>query len=95
MTDHEHLIGMLTRLKLTAIREQIDNLLDEAARQELNLRETLTFLCETEISYKEQRRIEMGTKIAHFPFGRTLETFDYQAQPAIDPRQIRELATCR
>ena len=30
---------MLTRLKLTAIRDQLDTLLDEAARRELTLRE--------------------------------------------------------
>jgi hypothetical protein len=32
---------MLTRLKLTAIRDQLDTLLDQAARAELNLREGL------------------------------------------------------
>jgi hypothetical protein len=30
--DHDNLIGMLTRMKLTAIRDQLDSLLDEAAR---------------------------------------------------------------
>ncbi len=91
----EELDGMLSRLKLTAIRERLDSLLDEASRQDLNLREALYFLCKTEVSYKEERRITMGTKIAHFPFVRTLEDFDYEAQPSVDPKQIRELATCR
>ena len=35
---------MLTRLKLTAIRDQLDSLLDEAGRRELTIREALT-LC--------------------------------------------------
>jgi hypothetical protein len=30
--DHEMLLGWLTRLKLTAVRDQLDSLLDEAAR---------------------------------------------------------------
>ena len=34
---------MLTRLKLTAIRDQLDSLLDEAARRELTLREAVAF----------------------------------------------------
>lgn len=38
--------SMLSRLKLTAIRDQLDNLLDQTARRELNLREALAFLCE-------------------------------------------------
>jgi hypothetical protein len=35
---------MLTRLKLTAIRDQLDTLLDQTGRAELNLREALTML---------------------------------------------------
>lgn len=37
----EDLDGMLSRLRLGAIREQLDGLLEEAARRQLNLRETL------------------------------------------------------
>jgi len=95
MMDHDHLLQMLTRLKLTAIRDQVDSLLDEAARRELNLREALVFLCEAEVARKDQRRIQMGTSIAKFPFVRTLEGFDFEAQASLDPKQIRELATCR
>ena len=32
---HEHLTARLTRLKLTAVSERLDNLLDEATRREL------------------------------------------------------------
>ena len=86
---------MLTRLRLVLIRDQLDSLLDEAARRDLTLRETLAFLCEAEIARKDQRRIEMGRKIAKFPFVRTLDGFNYEAQPSVDPKQIRELATGR
>ena len=85
----------LTRLRLTAIRDQLDNLLDEAARQDLSLRETLAFLCEREITRRNERRIDMAGKIAHFPYARDLGGFDFAAQPSIDARQIRELAACR
>lgn len=93
--DHDHLVQMLTRLKLTAVRDQLDSLLDEAARRELNLREALAFLCEAEVARKDQRRISMGTSIAKFPYVRTLDGFDFDAQPSLDPKQVRELATCR
>jgi DNA replication protein DnaC len=93
--DPERLDAMLTRLKLTAIRERLDSLLEEAARGELNLREALAYLCEAEIAHKDQRRIQMGLSIAKFPYVRTLEGFDYEAQPAVDPAQMRELATGR
>src|SRR5688572_28054181 len=95
MVDHETLIGWLTRLKLTAIRDQLDSLLDEAARRDLTLREALGFMIEREIARKDERRIEMAMKIAHFPHVRDLESFDFAAQPSLDPHQIRELATAR
>jgi DNA replication protein DnaC len=93
--DHETLLAMLTRLKLTAIRDQLDSLLDEAARRDFTLREALAFLCEREVARKDERRIEMALKIAHFPCVRDLDGFDFTAQPSLDPRQIRELATAR
>ncbi|BCX81616.1 hypothetical protein MIT9_P1194 [Methylomarinovum caldicuralii] len=93
--NNDRLDAMLTRLKLTAIRDGLDTLLDEAARRDLNLREALTFLCEAEIARKDQRRVHMATSIAKFPYVRTLEGFDFQAQPSVDPKPIRELATGR
>ena len=86
---------MLGRLQLTAIRDQLDNLLDEAARKELTIRESLAFLCEVEIARKNQRRVAMGTSIAKFPCVKTLDGFEFDAQPSIDPKQVRELATGR
>jgi len=95
MDNHDELLNRLSRLKLTAIRDQLDNLLDEAARSKLTLREALAFFCEREIARKEERRVEMASKIAHFPTVRDLENFDFSAQPSIDPGQIRDLAACR
>jgi len=91
----EDLDGMLNRLRLGAIREQLDGLLEEAARRQLNLREALAWLCAAEVASKEQRRLSMAMTIAHFPFVRTLEGFEFEAQPSIDPGKIRDLATCR
>ena len=90
IVDHETLLGWLTRLQLTAIRNQLDSLLDEAAEKKLTLREALAFLVEREVSRKDERRIEMALKIAHFPAVRELADFDFKAQPSIDERQVRE-----
>ena len=93
--DHDTLVARLTRLQLTAIRDGLDSLLDEAARRELTLRETLAFLVEREVARKDERRIEMAIKIAHFPTVRELEGFDFAAQPSLDKAQIRDLSACR
>lgn len=92
---HEHLERMLTRLKLTAIRDQLDSLLDEVGRRDLTIREALTLFCEREIARKDQRRIEMAFGLAKFPFARDLAGFDFEAQPSVDRHQVRELATGR
>ncbi len=91
----ERLEAMLARLKLSAVRERLDNLLDEAGRRELSLREGLALLCEAEVAHREERRIQMGTSIAKFPFVRSLEGFDFEAQPSLDPKRVRDLAACR
>jgi DNA replication protein DnaC len=93
--DHDRLAAMLTRLKLTAVRDQLDGLLDEASRRELSLRESLALLCEREIARKDERRIEMAIGLARFPFVRDLAGFDFAAQPSIDRAQIRDLAAGR
>lgn len=87
--------AMLARLKLGAIRDQLDSLLDEAARMNLSARETLVMLCERELARKDHRRIEMALKLAHFPAVKELTSFDFEAQPSIDPKQIRDLAASR
>ena len=92
---HEVLVEQLTRLQLTCIRDQLDSLLDEAAERQLTLREAVAFLVGREVARKNERRMEMAMKIAHFPAVRELADFDFKAQPSVDKRQIRELATSR
>jgi DNA replication protein DnaC len=62
----DRLDEMLARLKLSGIRDQLDNLLDEAARSNLSARETLTMLCEREIARKDHRRIDMVCRGVQF-----------------------------
>jgi len=95
MTDHDLLVRMLTRLKLTAIRDQLDSLIDEAGRRDLTIREALALFCEREIARKDQRRVDMSLGLARFPFVRDIAGFDFAAQPSVDKAQIRELATGR
>ena len=95
MLEPERLDELLTRLRLTAIRDQLDSLLDEASRAQMTLREALLFLAEREVARRDTRRIQMGMKLARFPCTRTLEGFDFDAQPSIDPGQIRDLSTGR
>lgn len=95
MIEPDRLDELLTRLRLTAIRDQLDSLFDEASRAQMTLREALLFLAEREVARRDSRRIQMGMKLARFPCVRTLEGFDFDARPSIDPGQIRDLSTGR
>ena len=45
MSGRDHLIAMLNRLKLTALRDQLDSLIDEAGRRDLTIRDALGLCC--------------------------------------------------
>ncbi|WP_287301222.1 ATP-binding protein [Mesorhizobium sp.] len=84
--DHEMVVAQLDRLKLTAIQDLLDTLLDEAARSQMTSREALAFLVTHEIARRDERHISLAGKIAQFPFVRELDGFDFDAQPSLDQR---------
>lgn len=85
----------LERLKLSRMADTLDPLAQEAARQTWTYVEFLDHLLEAEVSARYERDVAMKTKLAHFPFTKTLDQFDFAFQPSINERQIRELATVR
>jgi len=48
-----------------------------------------------EVSARVERDVTMKTRLARFPFVKTLDQFDFSFQPARNSAQIRELATAR
>jgi DNA replication protein DnaC len=93
--DEDYFQLLLTRLKLNGIRERLDAILEQAAKEEISYRELVYRLCREEADYKDARRIKMGLNIAHFPGVKTLEGFDWNAGVSVDRRQIEELGQCR
>ena len=85
----DRLPEMLARLGLKAMRDRLDNLLDEAGRRDLSLREALSLVCAAEVAHREERRISMGLGIAKFPFVRTLDGFEFDA-PRLRLAKFRE-----
>ena len=82
---------MAARLKLTYIRDHLDELLEAAAGMKMTPRETLSLFFEQEIEQRDINRSRLATMAAHFPFEATFESFDMSAQPALHPGVIREL----
>jgi DNA replication protein DnaC len=69
--------------------------LQEAAKQEWDYAEFLGRLVREEQVAKHDKRTEMATRLARFPFLKTLEGFDFSYQPSLDPKRLKELAACR
>src|SRR5919107_4031506 len=49
----------------------------------------------TEADARRQRYLKTRLQLAHLPFVKTFDQFDFNFQPSIDERQISELRTLR
>ena len=87
--------AQLCQLKLQRMADYVDSVAQEAAKHEWTYLAFLDRLLDLEASARCERDVAMKTKLAHFPFFKTLDQFDFAFQPSVNERQIRELATMR
>jgi len=92
---YQRLKDNLQLLKMKSTLEILDNYLERAVKDDLNIVEVLDHLISQEAMSKRQRAYENQIRMAGFPTRKTLEEFDFSFQPSIDKRQIEELATMR
>ena len=92
---YQQLRAHLTTLKLTAAAEHLPAVLDQARAEKLSLTAALERLLAIEVDDTEARRLAGRLRFACLPTPATLEDFDYDAQPGVNPDLIRDLACCR
>lgn len=92
---YERVVAHLDRLKLRRVADLLDPLCEQATKDSLSYLDFLDRLLEAEASSRAERRLLAKTRLAHFPFHKTLADFDFAFQPSIDRKQIQELATLR
>ena len=85
----------LESLKMKNTLEILDNYLERAAAENLNIVEVLDHIFLEEAKSKRKRTYEKQIQMSGFPIKKTLDDFDFSFQPSIDKRQIDELATMR
>src|SRR5207248_565121 len=95
MTTLERLQTALSGLGLTAIEARLEALLERASKQELAYGDFLLEVMSAEADARRQRYLKTRLQLAHLPYIKTFEQFDFGFQPSIDERQIRELRTLR
>jgi DNA replication protein DnaC len=85
----------LAKLKLRRMAAVVDELAEATAREEVPYLTFLDRLLEEETGTRLARSVELRTKLARFPFLKTLDQFDSSFQPSIDERLVRDLASLR
>jgi len=91
----ERMQEQLLRLRLVRSVDLLPSLLEAAAKKDLSYSDFLEELLASELAGKQQNHTTMRIRMAHFPFEKTLESFDFKFQPSLDPKVVRELATSR
>jgi DNA replication protein DnaC len=86
------LTTLLERMKMEHLLAQLDGVCEQAAKGDLDFKGFLARALETEWHGRYQRGVEGRLKQARLPWIKTLDQFDFDFQPSIDRKVIRELA---
>ena len=85
----------LAYLRLPAIADRLAPALETAARDSTDYTTFLAELLKAEVDAVEERRLQGRQRFSKLPARRTIEQFDFTAQPSLDRRLIEDLATLR
>lgn len=88
---YQRLASQLQTMKLTRMAQLFAQEAEQAAAKKLSYTEYLGRLVDAEMAFRRQRMIEARIKAAGFPFLRTLEQYQFDLQPGLDERALREL----
>jgi len=92
---YQQLRDHLNYLRLADAAAALPTVLDEAKAENLSATSTLERLFRIEVQATEARRLTGRLRFANLPSPATLEEFDYDSQPGVDPDLIRDLASGR
>ena len=93
--EYDALQGQCQQLRLSRMAQILPAHLAQAAQQDQSYSAFLHALLAEEVASKHEKHQVMRVQMARFPFHKTLDGFDWKAQPSIDPKVIKELATMR
>ena len=84
----------LKALKLPTILREYQTQSNQGAKEGISYGQFLLRLTERELLDREQRASERRIREAKFPVVKTLDTFEFKAQPSLNERTFRELMRC-
>ena len=86
---YDRLKENLASLKMRNTLEILDNYLERALKDNLNMVEVLDHLVAEEAKSKRQRAYEQQIQMSGFPIKKSLEAFDFTFQPSIDKESVK------
>jgi len=95
MTPIERIQSALHTLGPKAVEPRLESLLEQAAKKEPSYADFLDELLTCEVDARRSRYLRARLQLAHLPFLKNFDQFEFGFQPSIDERQIRELRTLR
>ena len=84
----------LKALKLPTILGECEKTAARCAKDNVDHLGFLLQLCELELLERERKSALRRLKAAHFPNHKTMDTFDFAAQPSINKVMLSELMRC-
>jgi DNA replication protein DnaC len=92
---HELLLADLAELKLTQIAQTYREVLDEAARKNTSLLETLASLVAAEVTARRQRALDRRIRQAKLPKLKTLAEYNFEFPKRISKQKVLRLFDCQ
>ena len=84
----------LKALKMPTMLGECEKVAARCAKENVDHLGFLLQLCELELLDRERRAAERRLKASKFPSPKTLDTFDFKAQPSINKPMVLELMRC-
>src|ERR1700724_2730259 len=84
----------LTALRLPTVKAECEQMARQCASENVDYLSFLLRLCEREVAGRERRACERRVKTARFSPVKSLDEFDFTAQPSLNRALIVELARC-
>jgi DNA replication protein DnaC len=86
------LTALLGKLRMDHLEAQLDAVCEQAAQHQVDYKTFLSQALATEWQGRYQKGIEARLQQARFPWVKTLEQFEFDFQPSLDRRVVRELS---
>lgn len=88
-------VDNLNLLKLDKMSECLSEYTDKVNTEKIPFLDALYHLTKLELINKAERASQFNIRIAHFPYYRTFDDFDFSFQPSINKEQVMELSSLR